>query len=68
MKEIIKEITLSELATLLSIDVDKIGITDIDDLGLEIMTPNGFKSVSSYVVKEKTEGYQCKRSKTSSWY
>ena len=53
-----KELLLSDLAKMLSIDTSMTRINDIDDLGLEIETPNGFKKVTSYVVKEKTQGWQ----------
>lgn len=57
-EEIVTEISLSELADLLKIDTSTVDCHDIDDVGLEIMTPNGFKAVSSYVVKERAEGWQ----------
>jgi hypothetical protein len=58
MEMIEKFISLEDLATLLSIDTSDIGLTDLDDVGLEIETPTGFKQVSSFVVKEPAEGWQ----------
>lgn len=58
MEMIEREISLSELADALSISTRDTGITDLDDVGLEIETPNGFKPVSSFIVKERTEGWQ----------
>lgn len=58
MNEIVSEITMAELASLLDIDTSKVGISDLDDTGIEVMTPSGFKPVSSYVVKERAEGWK----------
>lgn len=59
MDEIVVEnVTLAELATLLDIDTTTIGCTDIDELGLHVLAPGGFKHVSSFVVKERTQGWQ----------
>lgn len=52
------DMTLSQLAQLLSVDTAKQNIVDIDDMGIEILTPNGFKPVSSYVVKKRAKGWK----------
>jgi len=52
------EISLQDLAALLSIDTKVVEFHDIGDMGLQIETPTGFKDVASYVVKESTEGWQ----------
>ena len=58
MEEITTKISLAELAKIMSIETNNIGINDIDSYGLEVLTPDGFKQVSSYVVKERAEGWK----------
>lgn len=58
MEEIATKISLAELASILSIQTSKIGINDIDSYGLEVLAPDGYKRVSSYVVKEPAEGWK----------
>jgi hypothetical protein len=57
-EEIVRDVSMAEIADMLGINTSVPGIVDIDDTGLEIMTPTGFKPVSSYVVKERAEGWQ----------
>ena len=53
-----RDMSLADLATMLSIDARECLVHDLDDLGIEIETPTGFKRVSSYVVKSRTIGWQ----------
>ena len=53
-----KNVTIAQLAKLLSFDTSKKQIRDTDDLELDVETPTGFKHVSSFVVKERTQAWQ----------
>lgn len=57
-KDIVREISMSEIAKILNFDTSTPNIYDIDDLGLEILTPNGFKDVSTYVVKDRSDAWK----------
>jgi hypothetical protein len=53
-----RTLTMKEIADIIGVDVTSISETDIEDLGLYIETPKGFKEVTDFFVKEPTIGYR----------
>jgi len=53
-----KEVSLGDLAKLLNITTNVPSVVDIDDMGIEVDTPNGFKQISTYVVKQRSKAWK----------
>jgi hypothetical protein len=54
-----KEMSLEEFGNIVGVnDFSKSNTVDIDDLGVEVLTPTGYENISTFVVKEPTNCYQ----------